>query len=75
VLGSFLVSLSSQLNILSSLLSRYPSVCQVISEYLYSLSLTIALYQILVILHRLLNIFAVVPPTGKYKLDNPNTTG
>jgi hypothetical protein len=38
VLGSFFVSLSSQLAILSSLLSRSPSVCQVIPEYLYLLS-------------------------------------
>jgi hypothetical protein len=55
VLGSFLVSLSSQLAILSSLLSRCPSVCQVIPEYLYSLSPAIALYKVLVILHRLLD--------------------
>jgi Na+-transporting NADH:ubiquinone oxidoreductase subunit NqrD len=55
VLGSFLVSLSSQLAILSNLLSRSPSVCQVILEYLYSLSPALALYQVLVILHCLLD--------------------
>jgi hypothetical protein len=55
VLGSFVVLLSSQLAILSSLLPRSPSVCQVIPENLYSLSPAIALYQVLVILHCLLD--------------------
>jgi hypothetical protein len=55
VLGSFLVLLSSQLATLSSLLSRFPSVCQLILEYHYSLSPAIALYQVLVILHHLLD--------------------
>jgi hypothetical protein len=37
-------------------------MCQLIPEYLYSLSPAIALYQALDSI-----IFAVVPPTGKYK--------
>jgi hypothetical protein len=75
VLGSFLVSLSSHLAILFSLLSRSPSVCQVITEYLYSLSPAIALYQVLVVLHRLLEHLCHRASRGKIQIDNPNTTG
>jgi hypothetical protein len=65
VFGSFLVSLSSQLAILSSLLSRSPNVCQVIPEYLYTLSPAIALYQVLVILHHLLDHLCCHASLGK----------
>jgi hypothetical protein len=50
-------------------------MCQVIPEYLYSLSLAIALYQVLYFSTVYSIIFAVVPPLGKCKYDNPNTTG
>jgi hypothetical protein len=57
--------LSSQLTILSSLLSRSPGVCQVIPEYLYLLSPAIALYQVLVILHRFLDLLCRRASHGK----------
>jgi hypothetical protein len=50
-------------------------VCQVIPEYLYSLSPAIALYQVLSFSTVYSIIFVIVPPLGKYKYDNPNITG
>jgi hypothetical protein len=50
-------------------------MCQVILEYLYSLSLAIGFYQVLSFSTVYSIIFAIVPPLGKYKYDNLNTTG
>jgi hypothetical protein len=71
VLGSFLVSLSSQLARSSLVLYQDLLVCQVILEYLYSLSPAIALYQVLSFFNVYSIIFSLVPPLREYKYDNP----
>ena len=76
MLGSFRVSLSSQLTRSSLTLYQDLLVCvKVIRRISLFVTPAIALYQVLLISTVYSIIFAVVPPLEKYKYDNPNTTG
>jgi hypothetical protein len=75
VLGSFLVSLSSQLTTSSLTLYQDLLVCvKVIPQISLFVTPAIALYKVLSFSIVYSIIFVVVPPLGKYKYDNPNTT-